>query len=96
MAKRRSKKPYVMTVNEEGKTVFVEYDTYRELLGKLKQVFTDFMNNRHRCEKLYGTGSIAHDDYVRVFRYLRGEWGERFEYWKVEEGKLIQIKAGWM
>jgi hypothetical protein len=33
---------------------------------------------------------------VCVSRSLRGEWGERFEYWAMLNGKPTIIKEGWM
>jgi hypothetical protein len=96
MAKRRSNKPYVMTINEEGKTVFVEYDTYRELLRNLKQVLKDYLTFRDRAFDRYYVGSISNRDYVTVCRSRRGEWGEWFEHWKLEGENISEIKHGWM
>jgi hypothetical protein len=34
---------------------------------------------------------------VCVSRSLRGEWGERYEYWNLNSnGKLVMGKSGWM
>jgi hypothetical protein len=96
MAKRRSNKPYVMTINEKGKTVFLEYDTYRELVKNLKQVLKDYLSFRHRSHDRYVAGAIANRDYVTVCRSRRGEWGEWFEHWKLDDEKLSIIKYGWM
>jgi hypothetical protein len=36
------------------------------------------------------------DNEVFVSRSIRGEWGERFEYWQMYEGKPRIFKEGWM
>ena len=35
------------------------------------------------------------DDYIRVYRHRRGEWGEWFEHWERQGGKNVIIKEGW-
>jgi hypothetical protein len=37
-----------------------------------------------------------HTKEVTVFRSRRGEWGEWFETWRLEDGKLHIEKEGWM
>ena len=36
------------------------------------------------------------DEYIRVYRHRRGEWGEWFEHWQLVNGKPKVIKEGWM
>lgn len=96
MAKRRSNKPYVMTINEDGDTVFVEYETYRELLKNLKQVLKDYLSFRHRSRDRFVQGGISNREYVTVLRSRRGEWGEWFEHWKLDNENISIINKGWM
>jgi len=35
------------------------------------------------------------DDYIRVYRHRRGEWGGWFEHWERQGGKNVIIKEGW-
>lgn len=92
----RSKKPYIMTINDEGKTIFKEFDTYRELVKNLKTEIKEYLNNRNRSVNRYSINDISNRDYVTVSRTRRGEWGEWFEHWKLEGEKLSIIKYGWM
>lgn len=32
---------------------------------------------------------------INVTRQLRGEWGQRFEHWRISEGKPYITKEGW-
>jgi hypothetical protein len=96
MAKRRSNKPYVMTINEDGKKVFVEYDTYRELLKNLKQTIKDYLTFRDRSQNRYSINDLSNREYISVYRTKRGEWGEYFEHWLLKNDELEIIKHGWM
>jgi hypothetical protein len=35
------------------------------------------------------------DNFIRVYRHRRGEWGEWFEHWTKTGGKNKIIKQGW-
>lgn len=35
------------------------------------------------------------DEYIRVYRHRRGEWGEWFEHWVKQGKKNVIIKEGW-
>lgn len=35
------------------------------------------------------------DDHLYVYRSKRGDWGEWFERWELENGKPTIIKEGW-
>lgn len=35
------------------------------------------------------------DEFVRVYRHRRGEWGEWFEHWTKTGSKCEIIKQGW-
>jgi len=32
---------------------------------------------------------------VSVYRHRRGEWGEWFEHWELQQGQPVIIKEGW-
>ena len=36
------------------------------------------------------------DNKTTVFRKRRGEWGEWFEKWELQNGKPVKTKEGWM
>lgn len=39
----------------------------------------------------------SQDQEICVTRFKRGEWGEWFEYWRLDDaGKLVKGKEGWM
>jgi len=64
-----------------SKTETHQYDTYRELKKTLK-------GHCEKCIEVEG---------VYVVRSKRGEWGEYFEYWKLDgEGKPYIDREGWM
>lgn len=96
MAKRRSNKPYVMTINEDGKRVDVDYSTYRELVKDMKNTLNKFLDNRHKDWDLYSVNGIGRENHVTVIRSRRGEWGEWFEHWELKDLKAVKIKQGWM
>ena len=56
-----------------------EYPTYRGLVKDLPNLF----------KELNGT------DTIHITRQLRGQWGQRFEYWKMIDGKPSIVKEGW-
>jgi len=39
--------------------------------------------------------SDSSDNQVCVYRSKRGEWGEWFEHWSIDNNKLIITKQGW-
>lgn len=81
-----NRKPYLLVNDEYGDKKCIEFPTYRELLKNLKSVIKE----QKRIEGRFYEG------YVSVFRQRRGEWGEWFERWKLEDEKLVKIKEGWM
>ena len=87
----RNKKPCFTIVTVENlrdynnylrksKYLFVEAPTYVELKKKVRE---------------YLTGNEMVDDEIVVTRYRRGEWGEWFEVWTLDNGKVIIKKQGW-
>ena len=63
-----------------SKYITKQYETYRELKKDLKEI----------CKQNIDL------DGVSVIRSRRGEWGEWFEYWKLNQnGKPEIIKEGW-
>lgn len=92
----RSNKPFVYTINEQGKTISIDYPTYRDLVKDMKQILNNFLNNRHKDWDFYNLGSRGRQDYVSVYRSKRGEWGQWFEHWKLVDMKPVKIKEGWL
>lgn len=80
-----------MTLNEDGRVTYIDYPTYALLLRNLKQEIERFEKHSR-----FSYEDIAKRGYVGVYRSRRGEWGEWFEHWKLEDGKLVKIKEGWM
>jgi len=91
MANRRSNKPYVVTINNDGETVYIDYPTYRDLVKDLKRTLNMFLDNRYKS-----FDSISRRNYVGVYRSRRGEWGEWFEHWELKDLKIHKINEGWM
>jgi hypothetical protein len=55
------------------------YKTYRELKKDMKNLLNECID----------------DDGVSVYRSRRGQWGEWFEVWKLENGEPTIVKQGW-
>jgi hypothetical protein len=55
-----------------------------------------FPTYRELKRKLVGIMKEHGVSEVCVSRSLRGEWGERFEYWHLHGDKLTKGKEGWM
>ena len=60
-------------------------------LNNERTVFATYRELKREMKKQIQPGQSAH-----VSRSLRREWGERFEYWSLVNGKLKIIKEGWM
>lgn len=65
--------------SKQPKTIWKEFDTYRELKKKLPEL----IKQDDDPEGLF------------VIRSKRGEWGEWFERWKMIDGKPQIVKQGW-
>lgn len=67
-------------VKNKSKYITKQYNTYRELKKDLKDA----------CEQ------NIDDEGVHVLRSKRAEWGEYFEYWKLDNNdKPTIVKEGW-
>lgn len=74
-------RPSVQYLDNNHNTIKRTYKSYRELKKSLKG----------HC------GNCKEDEGVFVCRYRRGEWGEWFERWKLDDnGKPYIVKQGWM
>jgi len=83
----QSKKPYVFTniVRKAWDSSQVEsHDT------KYFKTYRELVKNLKDLIK------ASDDNTVTVYRTRRGEWGEWFEKWGLENDKLNLIKQGWM
>ena len=59
--------------------------------------YFSFPTYRELKRKLVGIMQEHNVDEVCVSRSLRGEWGEFYEYWRLDSnGKLVMGKSGWM
>jgi hypothetical protein len=94
MARRRDKKPFItlecnfekpFTLFDDGKPRHLYRSTYIEF-----PTYRDFIRKLKQVS--VGTGSWS----VTLIRYKRGEWGEWFENWRCEDGKLSIERQGWM
>ena len=77
---RDSLREYYNSYKPISKYITKRYNSYRELKRDLKEI----------CEK------NIDDDGVHVLRSKRGQWGEYFEYWKLDNNdKPTIVKEGW-
>ncbi len=35
------------------------------------------------------------DQYIRIYRQRKGQWGEWFEHWAKVDGRNVIVKQGW-
>ena len=79
-----SRKPYVTYYAEEVLSI----NDSRECI-----TFDSYSELRKNIKML------IHKSYYNtliVYRQRRGEWGEWFEYWGIENNKPVIVESGWM
>lgn len=65
--------------NRRSMYITEQFKTYTELKKKLREILSNHVG----------------EDPVFVSRSRRGEWGEWFEYWELDNGKPTITKKGW-
>lgn len=94
MATKRNNKPFLLlTCNFEKPFTLFDDGKARHLYRPANIEFPTYRDFLKKLKQVsVGTGSWS----VTVIRYKRGEWGEWFENWRCENGKLFIEKKGWM
>ena len=83
-------KPQVSFITDES------IRDYRNGSRKSRTIYNTYPTYKLLKRSLKAVLNASIDEYVTVSRSKRGEWGEWFEHWVLENGKPKIIKQGWM
>ena len=91
---RFDRKPFInLTCNFEKPFTLFDDGRARHLYACATITFPTYRDFLKKLKQVsVDTGSWS----VTLIRYKRGEWGEWFEHWTCEDGKLFIKRQGWM
>lgn len=69
---------------------------YRNGFRKSREITNVYPTYAKLKRALKAMLNASFDEMVYVSRSRRGEWGEWFEHWTLENGRPKKIKEGWM